>query len=372
MISIIVPIYNAERFLEECLESICRQTCKDLEILLIDDGSADSSPQICERFAEKDSRVRFFQKENGGPSDTRNYGIERASGDYIMFFDSDDYAEPTLCEKLLQAIESAKADFAMCGYYNVATARTTQRLLFEGSREFRDKSYREDILVHTLGLVGKGLKNPAPKYIKEVREEEHYFRGRKRDSFVYVHNDGTEFFFPKDLDATKQTMTPEQAVRVWEQVPEDLRKLGQKKVEVVDFRNPDDPHWAKAYHEKDFRSYATGGDRITFYAWDDPHNEKYMVKTYAHEIGHGVDRKTNLISAGRSKVKYAISEMGKWKTAMRKDRELSGYRSPTSYGTKARAEDFAESIATYTTKREWFKTHFPNRTKIIEEFLKLN
>lgn len=219
---------------------------------------------------------------------------------------------------------------------------------------------------------GKGLKNPAPKYIKEVREEEHYFRGRKRDSFVYVHNDGTEFFFPKDLDATKQTMTPEQAVRVWEQVPEELRKLGQKKVEVVDFRNPDDPHWAKAYHEKDFRSYATGGDRITFYAWDDPHNEKYMVKTYAHEIGHGVDRKTNLISAGRSKVKYAISEMGKWKTAMRKDRELSGYRSPTSYGTKARAEDFAESIATYTTKREWFKTHFPNRTKIIEEFLRLN
>ncbi|MBQ2359146.1 MAG: glycosyltransferase family 2 protein, partial [Ruminococcus sp.] len=91
--------------MEECLESICRQTCKDLEILLIDDGSADSSPQICERFAEKDSRVRFFQKENGGPSDTRNYGIERASGDYIMFFDSDDYAEPTLCEKLLQAIE---------------------------------------------------------------------------------------------------------------------------------------------------------------------------------------------------------------------------------------------------------------------------
>ena len=159
LISIIVPIYNAERFLEECLESICRQTCKDLEILLIDDGSADSSPQICERFAEKDSRVRFFQKENGGPSDTRNYGIERASGDYIMFFDSDDYAEPTLCEKLLQAIESAKADFAMCGYYNVATARTTQRLLFEGSREFRDKSYREDILVPTLGLVGKGLKN---------------------------------------------------------------------------------------------------------------------------------------------------------------------------------------------------------------------
>ena len=160
MISIIVPIYNTELYLKACLDSICSQTYSDLEIILVDDDSTDISYEICSEYAKKDSRIQVFRKPNGGPSDTRNYGIERACGEYIMFFDSDDYAEPRLCEKLLNAIISDGTDLAICGYYNVATASTTERRLFPEARVFRKDDFRNEILVSTLGLVGSQLRNP--------------------------------------------------------------------------------------------------------------------------------------------------------------------------------------------------------------------
>ena len=160
MISIIIPVYNADRFLEECLDSVCGQTCRDLEILLVDDGSTDNSPAICDSFARKDPRVRVFHNENSGASQARNFGIEKAKGEYVMFFDSDDYAEPDLCEKLLFAIESEGTDYAFCGYKNVASAGITDRLLFDGARTFRGREYRDEVVAATLGLTGKKLKNP--------------------------------------------------------------------------------------------------------------------------------------------------------------------------------------------------------------------
>ena len=160
MISIIVPVYNTEKYLEECLDSICRQTYRDIEILLINDSSTDGSLAICESYAAGDSRISVYSKPNSGPSDTRNYGLDRAKGEYVMFFDSDDYAEPGLCEKLLSAMEADGTDLAMCGNYNVATARTSRRRLFDGNKAFFGDEYRDEILVPTLGPVGKRLRNP--------------------------------------------------------------------------------------------------------------------------------------------------------------------------------------------------------------------
>ena len=160
MISVIVPIYNAERFLSECLDSICRQTVKELEILLIDDGSTDSSAEICDRYARQDERIRVFRKENSGASDTRNFGIDQAAGEYIMFFDSDDYVSPDLCEKLLAAMTADGTDFAFCGYLNIATAKTSKRLLFDRSRTFFGDDYRREIRTATLGPTGSQLHNP--------------------------------------------------------------------------------------------------------------------------------------------------------------------------------------------------------------------
>ncbi len=104
-ISVIVPIYNREKYIDKCISSIVNQTYTDLEILLVDDGSADASLEKCGRWAEKDSRIVVIAKENGGVSSARNAGIEAASGAYIGFVDSDDYIEPETYERLVRPFE---------------------------------------------------------------------------------------------------------------------------------------------------------------------------------------------------------------------------------------------------------------------------
>ncbi|MBO4127285.1 glycosyltransferase family 2 protein [Streptococcus suis] len=89
-VSVVIPVYNVAPYLTECLDSVCRQTYPNLDILVIDDGSTDGSSQICDAYASKDSRIRVYHKENGGLSDARNYGLDRALGEYVTFIDSDD------------------------------------------------------------------------------------------------------------------------------------------------------------------------------------------------------------------------------------------------------------------------------------------
>ncbi|MBQ5852329.1 MAG: glycosyltransferase family 2 protein, partial [Lachnospiraceae bacterium] len=101
MISIVVPVYNVEKYLERCVDSLINQTYENIEILLIDDGSKDNSGQMCDEYANKDSRITVYHKENGGLSDARNYGMDRAKGEYIIFIDSDDYVEPNMMEFLI-------------------------------------------------------------------------------------------------------------------------------------------------------------------------------------------------------------------------------------------------------------------------------
>ena len=113
MISIIVPIYNSEKWLARCIESLVNQTCRDIEILLINDGSQDRSLEICKRYAQKDSRIVVVDKENEGVSATRNLGIQKAQGEFIQFVDSDDYIDSQMCEKLLNAIDGM--DMVLCG-----------------------------------------------------------------------------------------------------------------------------------------------------------------------------------------------------------------------------------------------------------------
>lgn len=103
-ISVVVPIYNVENFLVRCVDSIINQTYKNLEIILVDDGSPDRCPEMCDKYREKDSRVRVLHKKNGGLSDARNAGIDVATGDYIMFVDSDDYIEQDLCETVINSV----------------------------------------------------------------------------------------------------------------------------------------------------------------------------------------------------------------------------------------------------------------------------
>ena len=116
LISIVLPIYNVENYIEKCMESVLNQTYKNIEIILVDDGSPDNCPIICDQYVKEDNRVKVVHKENGGLSDARNAGIKVANGDYITFIDSDDYVDKDYVEFLYNTIEETDADIAIGGH----------------------------------------------------------------------------------------------------------------------------------------------------------------------------------------------------------------------------------------------------------------
>ena len=132
MISVIIPVYNVEKYLRECLDSVTGQTYQDLEIILVDDGSKDESGTICDEYAAKDSRITVIHKENGGQSDARNCGLDNAHGEYIYFMDSDDWILP---DTLAQLMERAVQENADVVFFEAET-------IYE---DFNDQDYREEL-----------------------------------------------------------------------------------------------------------------------------------------------------------------------------------------------------------------------------------
>ena len=155
-ISIIVPVYKTEQYLPECIESILSQTYRDLDIILIDDGSPDNSGKICDEYADKDGRVRVFHKENQGLSSVRNFGLEKArekNSEYIGFIDSDDWIEPEMYESLLNALTGSGADIAVCRYFGQKTMGTGQQIL----------SKNEAIIANIEGRINNTVSNKLYK-----------------------------------------------------------------------------------------------------------------------------------------------------------------------------------------------------------------
>ena len=138
LISIVVPVYNVEKYLRECVDSILAQTYPEFELLLIDDGATDSSGRICDEYAERDSRIRVFHKENGGLSDARNYGMDRIKGEYITFIDSDDLVGKDYLEILLRMAKEHKADISALG-----------TIVFEDGGELPACTICDDVIVET-------------------------------------------------------------------------------------------------------------------------------------------------------------------------------------------------------------------------------
>lgn len=119
LISIIIPIYNTEKELERCIESCIHQSLKNIEIILVDDGSWDNSGKLCDQYAQKDNRIKVLHKNNGGLSDARNAGLDLADAPYIMFVDSDDWIDLDMCETLYTLAVEKNADIVECSYRNV-------------------------------------------------------------------------------------------------------------------------------------------------------------------------------------------------------------------------------------------------------------
>ena len=132
LISVIVPVYKVEKYLDKCIGSIASQTHANLEIILVDDGSPDGCPIMCDEWAKRDGRIKVIHKQNGGLSSARNAGIDVARGDYLMFVDSDDFISTQACEKLLSLIKRYDANLAMC-----------QAQLFSDDGKIEELNYEE-------------------------------------------------------------------------------------------------------------------------------------------------------------------------------------------------------------------------------------
>lgn len=116
LISVIIPVYKVEKYLDKCVQSVVDQTYRNLEIILVDDGSPDRCGEMCDAWAQKDSRIKVIHKTNGGISDARNAGLDISTGEYIAFVDSDDYIHPNMLKNLFNLTQVYQADMVMCGY----------------------------------------------------------------------------------------------------------------------------------------------------------------------------------------------------------------------------------------------------------------
>lgn len=191
MISVIVPVYNVEKYLERCVKSIAAQTYKDLEILLIDDGSTDKSGEMCDAFQQTDSRIKAFHKQNGGLSDARNYGIEHSAGEFISFVDSDDYIDEKMLETLHRLITENDADLAVCSAMDV----------FEGKEVTQVKEIKEfnlnKVESYKYMLRGDGIPSACNKLYKRQTV------GNVRFPVGKLYEDG--FFTPQILKKVEKT-----------------------------------------------------------------------------------------------------------------------------------------------------------------------
>lgn len=189
LISIIVPIYNVERYLDRCIQSIVTQSYQKLEILLIDDGSTDQCGVICDKWAKNDDRIQVIHKKNGGLSDARNVGIAHAKGEYLCFIDSDDYIEQSMIQVLYENLNRAKADISMCEFKRQLEGQDEP---FSSSEEVRTFSYGKDEILKLLyknEFVNQSSIVVAwnKLYKKNIFDEIQYPVGRLHEDECIIH-----------------------------------------------------------------------------------------------------------------------------------------------------------------------------------------
>ena len=178
-VSVIVPVYKVEKYIGQCIESILSQTFKDFELILVDDGSPDSSGAICDQYAQKDSRIQVFHKENGGVSSARNYGIEKAKGEWLCFVDSDDWIEPTYLGDF--ELGKCDADIYMQGYVKEKDGSVIAKHDFEqcdNDEFFTILSFSEDNYI---------INSPCFKLFKRSIVMNHYVRFDTNTSYGEDH-----------------------------------------------------------------------------------------------------------------------------------------------------------------------------------------
>ena len=184
LISIIIPVYKVEKYLEKCIQSVINQTYENLQIILVDDGSPDNCGKICDEYAKKDHRIEVIHKSNGGLSDARNKGLEIAKGEYIGFVDSDDYIEAGMYEVLYNLLKQYNADVSICNFYTVSQGKISIKNADNGINEYNRIEILKEI------LLDKNIQSYAwnKLYKKELFDEIKYPIGKKYEDI------GTTFY----------------------------------------------------------------------------------------------------------------------------------------------------------------------------------
>ena len=199
LISIIIPVYKVEIYLEKCIQSVINQTYENLQIILVDDGSPDNCGKICDEYAQKDHRIEVIHKSNGGLSDARNKGLEIAKGEYIGFIDSDDYIESDMYEVLYNLLKQYNAYVSICNFYTVSQGKIAIKNAENGIKEYN----RIEILKEV--LLDNNIQSYAwnKLYKKELFDEIKYPVGKKYEDI------GTTFYLLEKCNKVVVTGKPE-------------------------------------------------------------------------------------------------------------------------------------------------------------------
>ena len=172
LISIVIPIYNAEKKLSRCISSVLDQKYSNIEIILIDDGSKDNSLIIANEWKKKDSRIKVISKENGGVSSARNKGIANSKGDYIMFVDADDWVSDNYCNDMIRAAQKYKADMVICGFVDIFDdSKIVHTALYDSSLYNKTGKYKEVCM----DLIKTGMSNsPCNKLFRKCKIQDFF------------------------------------------------------------------------------------------------------------------------------------------------------------------------------------------------------
>lgn len=221
-VTVIVPVYNVELLLEKCIDSILNQTYKNIEVILVDDGSTDSSSTICDKYKEKDDRIKVIHKENGGLSDARNVGMQEMTGDYVCFIDSDDYIEKDMLKLLLEDIKKSNSDISSCGkiieytdktekknntdsFVNTPIEALSRMLTFDNfDNSFCDKMFKVELLKDEKFPVGDYYEDMAVMY--RIIQKAHLISHITYEGYHYIIRNNSisnEKFSLKQLDMIK-------------------------------------------------------------------------------------------------------------------------------------------------------------------------
>lgn len=183
MLSVIIPVYKVEAYLEKCVNSVRNQTYKNIEIILVDDGSPDNCPEICDRLAKEDDRITVIHKQNGGQGSARNMGLDIAKGSYIAFIDSDDYVDENMYEIMIEALERTNSDMSFCGFYSHSGLRIAESTKIKHEHIWENAEQLLEAL-----FKGEAVGSPCNKVCKsEIFSDIRFPEGVAREDIYIMH-----------------------------------------------------------------------------------------------------------------------------------------------------------------------------------------